>query len=44
LLRRDGPRLSVLPLDAALLRLDRIWGDFFKPKADAGLADARVDS
>ena len=32
LLLRDGERLSVLPLDAALLKLDGIWGDFFKPK------------
>jgi hypothetical protein len=29
LLRRDGGRLSVLPLDAALVRLDRIWDNFF---------------
>ena len=32
LLKRDGERLSVLPLDAALLKLDRIWGDFFRPE------------
>ena len=32
LLLRDGERLSVLPLDAALLKLDGIWGDFFRPK------------
>jgi hypothetical protein len=44
LLRRDGGRLSVLPLDRALLELDRIWGDFFKPKADAGLSEVRVGS
>ena len=43
LLRRDGARLSVLPLDAALLKLDRVWADFFRPKV-AGLPDARVDS
>ncbi|MBX9830090.1 MAG: DUF3754 domain-containing protein [Xanthobacteraceae bacterium] len=29
LLRRDDERLSVLPLDAALARLDRVWSDFF---------------
>ena len=29
LLRRDGDRLSVLPLDDALVRLDRIWDNFF---------------
>ena len=29
LLRRDGERLSVLPLDEALVRLDRVWSDFF---------------
>ncbi|MEA2981369.1 MAG: hypothetical protein QOF09_3192 [Alphaproteobacteria bacterium] len=29
LLRRDGDRLSVLPLDEALIRLDRIWDNFF---------------
>lgn len=29
LLRRDGERLSVLPLDDALIRLDQIWDDFF---------------
>lgn len=28
LLRRDGDRLSVPPLDEALVRLDRIWDDF----------------
>ena len=35
LLRRDGDRLSVLPLDEALVRLDRIWDNFF-PFDDAG--------
>ena len=29
LLRRDDERLSVLPLDEALKRLDRVWSDFF---------------
>jgi len=29
LLRRDGDRLYVLPLQDALVRLDRIWDDFF---------------
>jgi hypothetical protein len=29
LLRRDGDRLSVAPLDEALVRLDRIWDNFF---------------
>jgi hypothetical protein len=29
LLRRDGERLSVLPLDQALLRLDQAWDGFF---------------
>ena len=29
LLRRDGGRLYVLPLEDALVRLDRIWDDFF---------------
>jgi hypothetical protein len=29
LLRRDGGRLYVLPLQDALVRLDRIWDDFF---------------
>lgn len=32
LLRRDGKRLSVLPLDAAIAKLDRVWGDFFQPQ------------
>jgi hypothetical protein len=29
LLRRDGDRLSVLPLDEALVRLDQLWDNFF---------------
>jgi len=33
LLQRNGERLSVLPLDAALDKLDRIWADFFRPQA-----------
>jgi hypothetical protein len=32
LLLRDGEQLSVLPLEAALLRLDRTWADFFRPE------------
>ena len=35
LLRRNGEQLSVLPPEAALLALDRIWGDFFGPKRAA---------
>jgi hypothetical protein len=31
LLLRDGERLSVLGLAAALMKLDGIWGDFFRP-------------
>jgi Protein of unknown function (DUF3754) len=31
LLKRDGEQLSVLPPDAALRKLDRVWGDFFRP-------------
>ena len=34
LLRRDGGRLSVLPLDEALVRLDRIWDNFFPFDSD----------
>jgi hypothetical protein len=30
LLKRDGERLSVLPLEAALLELEGAWGDFFR--------------
>ena len=29
LLQRHGERLSVLPLDAAIAKLDRVWADFF---------------
>jgi hypothetical protein len=29
LLRRDGGRLAVLPLDEALARLDQVWANFF---------------
>jgi hypothetical protein len=32
LLARNGEALSVLPLEAALLRLDGVWADFFRPK------------
>jgi len=28
-LKRDGDTLSVLPLDQALVQLDRIWDNFF---------------
>jgi hypothetical protein len=35
LLRRDGNRLYVLPLQDALVRLDRIWDDFFPISAIA---------
>lgn len=31
LLRRNGDRLSVLPLGDALQKLDRVWGNFFPP-------------
>jgi hypothetical protein len=37
LLRRDGGRLAVLPLGEALVRLDRIWDNFF-PFDNAGRA------
>lgn len=33
LLTRDGERLTVLPLDQALRRLDRVWTDFFPSAA-----------
>jgi hypothetical protein len=40
LLKRNGDKLSVLPLDEALISLDRIWDNFFpfdsKPKAATG--------
>jgi hypothetical protein len=32
LLVRNGEALSTLPLEAAQLRLDRVWADFFRPK------------
>jgi len=35
LLLRNGEQLSVLPLEAALRKLDRIWADFFKPEPAA---------
>ena len=40
LLRRDGDRLSVPPLDEALRRLDSIWDDFF-PLDGSGVNPAR---
>jgi Protein of unknown function (DUF3754) len=35
LLLRNGEQLSVLPLEAALRKLDRAWADFFKPEPAA---------
>jgi len=35
LLKRQGERLVVVPLDAALERLDEVWGSYFKAKAPA---------
>jgi hypothetical protein len=35
LLRRDGERISVLPLDDALARLDQLWDDYFRVPAPA---------
>jgi hypothetical protein len=35
LLRRDGARLSVLPPDQALSRLDQVWDDYFQFNAGA---------
>jgi hypothetical protein len=35
LLLRDGEQLSVLPPQAALPKLDAVWGAFFKPEAAA---------
>jgi Protein of unknown function (DUF3754) len=40
LLKRDGGRLAVPPLDEALVLLDRIWDNFF-PFDNAGQAHAR---
>ena len=40
LLRRNDDRLYVLPLDEALLRLDRIWDEFF-PIAGVPLSERR---
>jgi hypothetical protein len=37
LLRRDGERLAVLPLDQALARLDRAWDDAFRYPAAAAV-------
>ena len=39
LLRRDGDRLAVPPLDDALVRLDRIWDNFF-PFSNTGQGHA----
>jgi hypothetical protein len=36
LLERNGDALSVLPLEAARLRLDRVWADFFTPESTQG--------
>ena len=36
LLRRDGDRLAVVPLDEALARLDQVWDDFFRYAEAAG--------
>jgi hypothetical protein len=33
LLERNGDALSVPPPEAALLRLDRVWADFFRPES-----------
>jgi hypothetical protein len=35
LLLRNGEQLSVLPLEAALCKLDCVWADFFKPEPSA---------
>jgi uncharacterized protein DUF3754 len=43
LLRREGDTLSVLPLDAALTVLDRVWGDFF-PVANAAAGQTFVSN
>ena len=40
LLKREGSRLSVVPLGEALVRLDRIWDNFFP--FDGAKADAAV--
>jgi hypothetical protein len=34
LLLRNGEQLSVLPLEAAMPKLDDVWGDFFKQAGD----------
>ena len=39
LLRRDGGRLSVLPLDMALAQLDRVWDNFFRAPEAATAAE-----
>jgi hypothetical protein len=35
LLRRNGEQLSVLPIETALDKLDRVWGAFFSPAANS---------
>jgi hypothetical protein len=35
LLQRNGEQLSVLPVDAALAQLNRVWGGFFSPASTA---------
>jgi len=35
LLLREGARLSVLPPEAALRKLDRAWADFFGPEPES---------
>jgi hypothetical protein len=44
LLVREGERLSVPPLDVALLRLDRVWADFFKAEPVAPVAGGSADA
>jgi hypothetical protein len=41
LLRRDGNRLSVPPLDEALLLLDRIWDNFFPFDSERKIAPVK---
>jgi hypothetical protein len=39
LLRRDGEQLSVLPIDAALEKLDRVWAAFFQAASEQQMAN-----